>query len=336
MTHTKNLSRIQDINEGRIMVVTDLHGDLDAYRRYRDRFLHLYHQDNAHYLIFAGDLIHSSGPAVEDHSLNIVLDVLRLQSELKNRVIYLLGNHEVPHIYSITLQKGKQLYTPAFEAQLGVYRPLVLALFDTLPFFVRTPGGVSISHAGAAPIFADKANAAQLFSFSHKRVWRETAESIPDELRPSLRRALSRSSKRPYDDMVRDYFAVTGHDDPRYDHFLIGAVASTSHPDFQLLWDALFTRNELQYDAEAYQLMLRSMLEAFSHQYMPQRVLVSGHIDCRGGYKLVLDRQLRMASAKHALPREMGVYLLFDAQKPVKTAVELLPKLASVFRTTTP
>ncbi len=336
MKQTRSLARIRDINEGIIMVVTDLHGDWDAYQRYRDRFLQLHHQGKANYLILAGDLIHYTENQGPDRSLEMVLDVMRLQAELGDHVIYLLGNHEVPHLYSITLQKGKQLYTPPFEAALGDHRHQVLALFDKLPFYVRTAGGVSIAHTGAAPVFSDKNNAGRVFSFSHKRIWRETAESIPSELRPSLRRALSRSSKRAYDDIVREYFDVSSPEDPRYDYFLIGAVASTSHPDFQMLWDALFTRNELQYGPEAYDLMLRSTLEAFSLQYSQQRVLVSGHIDCQGGYKLVLDQQLRMASAKHALPRESGVYLLFEADKTVKTAVELLPKLGSVFRTENP
>lgn len=336
MALTKGLTRIRDINKGIVMVVTDLHGDWDAYQRYRDRFLELYRQKKADYLIITGDLIHHTGPAEADRSLDMVLDMLRLRAELGDRILYLLGNHEVPHIYSITLQKGSHLYSPPFEKALGDHRRQVVNMFKSLPFYVRTPSGVSISHAGAAPVFSNKANATRIFAFSHTRVLRETAESIAPELRSSLRRALSRSSKRAYEDMVRDYFAVSGPDDPRYDDFLIGAVTSTSHPDFQLLWDALFTRNELQYGADAYKLMLQSTLEAFSQQYTRQRVLISGHIDCQGGYKLVLDQQLRMASAKHALPRESGVYLLFDVQKPVKTAVELLPKLESVFKTENP
>ncbi|MCA9936736.1 MAG: metallophosphoesterase [Ardenticatenaceae bacterium] len=332
MTKEPGWARIRDISEGTLMVITDLHGDWDAYQRYRDRFLQLHDQGHADYFVITGDLIHYSGAAEEDHSLDMVLDVLNMQATLGDRVIYLLGNHEIPHIYSITLQKGKQLYTPPFEAALGQHRHRVLALFDSLPLYVRTGGGVSISHAGAAPVFSDQTNAARLFLFSHKRVWRETAESLTADLRPSLRRALGRSSKRAYDEIIRDYFAVTGPDDPRYDHFLIGAVATTSHPDFQLLWEALFTRNELQYGEEAYELMQKSMLDALSRQFAPQRVLVSGHIDCKGGYKLVGESQLRFASAKHAHPRESGVYLLIDTAKQVKTAVELIPDLGNVFR----
>lgn len=331
MTHTPNLARIRNVKQGFAMVITDLHGDWDLYQRYRDRFLQLLHQDRAHTLILAGDLIHYTGPKT-DRSLDMVLDVLRLQNELGDRLIYLLGNHEAPHLYNITLQKGDQLYTPSFEAALGAYRQQVLALFDSLPFYVRTPAGVTISHAGASPIFGDKNSAERLFSFSHKRILRETADSLNPTLRPALRQALSRSSRRPYDEMVRQFFAVNGPEDPRYDDFLIGAVATSSHPDFQLLWDALFNRNELQYGTEAYTLMLRTMLEALSKQYYRQRVLVSGHIDCPGGYKLVPEQQLRLASGRHALPRNTAVYLLFDVEKPVKTAVELLPRLGSIFQ----
>jgi hypothetical protein len=131
--------------------------------------------------------------------------------------------------------------------------------------------------------------------------------------------------------LVRDYFAVSGPGDPRYDNFLIGAVASTSHPDFHLLWEMLFTRNELQFEADAYRIILDSMLGALSRDFAPQRVLVSGHIDCAGGHKVVSPHQLRVASAHHAQPREAGQYLLFDVAKQAATAEELAGNLHSVF-----
>lgn len=312
------------------MVVTDLHGDWEAYQRYRDRFLSMHAHGKAHYLILCGDLIHHANPK-RDRSLKIVLDVQRLQANYGDRVLYLLGNHELPHLYSITLQKGKHLYTPPFEKAMGKHRRQVISLFGQLPFFVRTRGGVAISHSGGTPALNDASKQSRLFNFSHQRVWRETAESLPKALRPSLRHSLGKSNKRPYDQLVRDYFAVTGPDDPRYDHFLIGAVASTSHPDFQLLWETLFTRNELQFEADAYNIILDSMLAALSQDFSPQRVLVSGHIDCQGGHKVVLPRQLRVASAHHAKPREAGQYLLFDVAQSVETAEDLAQKLESVF-----
>jgi hypothetical protein len=330
VTTTQHWKRVINLYSGVAMVVTDLHGDWDAYERYRDRFLSMHAHGKAEYLIFCGDLIHHADKA-QDRSLQIVRDLLRLQANYGDRVLYLLGNHELPHIYSITLQKGKQMYTPPFEAALGQHRRRVLTLFRQLPFFVRTVGGVAISHSGASPALNEESRQTRLFNLSHQRIWRETAESLPQAIRPSLRQSLGQSHNRPYDQLVRDYFAVSGPGDPRYDNFLIGAVASTSHPDFHLLWEMLFTRNELQFEADAYRIILDSMLGALSRDFAPQRVLVSGHIDCAGGHKVVSPHQLRVASAHHAQPREAGQYLLFDVAKQAATAEELAGNLHSVF-----
>jgi hypothetical protein len=70
-------------------------------------------------LIFTGDLIHRESPTVPDHSLEIVLDVLALQATYGEAVIYLCGNHELPHIYGFGLSKGAVEYTPGFEAALS-------------------------------------------------------------------------------------------------------------------------------------------------------------------------------------------------------------------------
>ncbi|MCP4416484.1 MAG: hypothetical protein GY805_07675, partial [Chloroflexi bacterium] len=132
-------------------------------------------------------------------------------------------------------------------------------------------------------------------------------------------------------EMARKWFAVSGLNDPRYDDFLVGTLA-TSDEDFELLWSALFTRNEKEYGNNSYKTLLTTMLQALSRGYERQSVLVTGHIDCKGGHKLVNQQQLRLASAKHALPREAGLYLLFNIQKQFETAVDLVPHLRSVFR----
>lgn len=313
------------------MVVTDLHGDWDAYQRYRDHFLSLRAQNSAHYLILTGDLIHRyGGPAELDRSLDIVLDVRALKAQLGDHLIYLLGNHELPHIYTITLQKGDDLFTPRFEAAMGEHRQDIVTFFESLPFYVRTKAGVTVCHAGATAANSTLNGVTRLFNLSHRHILEETAGTITAAERPLLRRALRESNNMTYYEMVRTFFAVTGLDDPRYDDFLIGTVAS-AHPEFELLWSALFTRNEYQYGQHGYGILLSNMLQALSADFHPQRVLVTGHIDCKGGYKLVTEQQLRLASAKHAQPRQAGLYLLFDLEKPVKTAEELLPGLGSVF-----
>jgi len=323
------LSRVVSLEAGVAMVVTDLHGDWDAYAHYRDRFLTLQARGRADYLIFTGDLIHSDRLPRDDRSLDIVLDVLRLKETLDERLIYLLGNHELPHLYGTTLQKGDHLYTPSFEAALGEHRAAVTSLFDGLPFYVRTRAGVSICHAGAAAEMSDTDAAARVFDYSHRRVRDEIAASLPIGQRPTLQRAIGKLNDESYAEMARKYLAVSGPDDPRYDDLLIGLFAG-QHADFELLWAAFFTRNEQQYGERDYAVFLDALLGHLSAGFHEQTTMVTGHLSCRGGYALVGGRQLRLASGSHAHPCSAGRYLLFDVEKPLDR-VELSNGLRSVF-----
>jgi hypothetical protein len=259
--------------------------------------------------------------------------VLELQQALGDRLIYLLGNHEFPHIYSITLQKGSDLFTPRFEHAIARQRQAIISLFRSLPLYVRTAAGVTICHAGATSAIGEADAVQRLFNFSHQAVWERAQAKITPEERPKLMRAMREHYQRTYNDMARTFLAVTGINDPRYDDFLIGSLALDGDPDFDLLWSALFTRNEKEYGDHSYGALLSSMLKALSLDFRPQTVMVTGHIDCRGGYKLIGQQQLRLASAKHAHPREAGQYLLLDSAKKVKTAEDLLPHLGTVFQT---
>lgn len=80
MSIEKHFPRLWSLDAGVVMVVTDLHGDWEAYQRYRDRFLDLHHSGRADYLIITGDLIHQSIPENPDYSLDMVLDFLALRS----------------------------------------------------------------------------------------------------------------------------------------------------------------------------------------------------------------------------------------------------------------
>jgi len=327
----RNWQRVVDLTEGQAMVVTDLHGDWDAYQRYRDTFFQLRALGQADILILDGDMIHASAPAVQDKSVEIVLDIIELKKELEDSLIYVLGNHELPHIYSITLQKGDELFTPRFEFAMGDKREEIISLFDSLPFYVRTPGGVSICHAGASTALGETNGIDRLFNFSHQNILTRTRAQITEEERPSLIRAMRKMHGRTYNEMARKWFAVSGLDDPRYDDFLVGTLAM-SDQDFELLWPAMFSRNEKEYGNNSYQVLLNTMLQALSDGYERQSVLVTGHIDCQGGHKVVSRQQLRVASAKHALPREAGLYLLFNIRERFETAADLVPNLRSVFR----
>lgn len=323
-------NRIVDLTDGVAMIVTDLHGDWDAYSRYRDRFLALQDRGLADYFILLGDMIHRSSPPEEDSSLEIVLDVLRLKGELPNAVICLLGNHELPHIYTLPLQRGSEFFTPRFEASMNSHRDEIVSFFDGLPFYIRTGAGVTLCHAGATSAVSERNGLDKMRRFSHQQLLDRARQSITSEERPSLMRAMRKAHNKTYNEMARTYFAVEGIDDPRYDDFLVGTVASRL-AGFDSLWDAMFTRNENEYGDHGYRAILNSMLSALSKGFKPQEMLVSGHIDVPGGFELVLHKQLRMASAKHAHPREDGKYLLLDVGARVSSVDELVPKLRSVF-----
>lgn len=330
---TKSHPRLWSLENGTVMVVTDLHGNWDVYRRYRDRFLQLKSAGRVDWLVFTGDLIHAEHPK-GDHSLEIVLDVLALKKSYGSAIIYLCGNHELPHIYGISLSKGERLYTPDFERAMYTAhrRTEVLGLFDSLPFYLRTRAGISLTHAGAPAI--DAANIPQLFNWDHQDLLYQADEAMATESLSALRAGYERHhGNLPYAMLAEHYLAVTDPEDPRYNDLLRGFVA-TSHPLFdRLLWPALFTRNEEEYGLRDYRIFLDSLLQALSAGYVPQRVLVTGHIKVKhGGYQIIARDQLRLASGPHARPPTAGLYLRFDAAQPAHNTESLLSGLESVFK----
>ncbi len=324
-------NRVVSLDDGVVMVVTDLHGDWPLYQRYRDIFLALRERGLVDTLVLAGDFIHSEGPPETDRSLDIVLDLMTLRETLGPRLVVLLGNHEMAHLYAVVLSKGDFTYTPRFEAALSQHRDAVLSFFDSLPFFVRTRAGVAICHAGAFPPARDREAMAHLFAFSHRNVWARGAARAPLQYRELLRLRVGELSDAPYADLMRDYLGITDPHDPHYDDYLISQFAM-AEPAFDLLWAALCESNELQYGEVAYSGHVEALLYHLSEGYTPQTILVTGHIGCRNGYRVVAGgRQLRLASGIHAYPYESARYLLFDAGKPVANVKDLLPGIGSIF-----
>lgn len=314
------------------MVVTDLHGDWDAYQRYRDRFLELQTDRRADCLVFTGDLIHRQADGKADHSLEIVLDVLDLQEKPGEAVIYLCGNHELPHIYGFGLGKGHIEYTPDFEARLSHSgkRAGVVSLFQSLPMYIRTAAGVSLTHAGASRAVNDLAKAHKLFAWDHQKILENTEVFLRNEDIASLRRAYAKLNQADsYDALAKHYLAITGPSDPRYNDLLRGAFVGLD-PDYDLLYSALFTKCEGDYGSD-YGRLAEKMLMLLSEGYVSQEILVAGHMNCSGGYELVGNRHFRLASGSHARPPEAGLYLLFDASRKLWNAVDLQGSLYSIY-----
>jgi len=326
-------SRFVDLTDGVAMIVSDLHGDRDAFDRYVARFHTLYTSGAAQRLIFLGDLIHAYGPPYQDHSLSILLDVMALRERYgPQTVMALLGNHEMPHIYGISLAKGEFEFTPRFEHALGRHRERVWSFLNDLPFYVRTAAGVLLGHAG--PAIEVIGHVALLRDFDHHQVLAEADALLASagDLTPYYER-YRQVYGASYQEDARHYLAVRGPDDPRYPHLLRGTLIAQRSREFAVLWDALFTQNELGLTEYTYVQQVREFLAAFSEDApAPQRVMVSGHIVTPlGGYVLVNRYHLRLSSAAHARPREAGRYLLLDCAQPIYAANELLPHLHTVF-----
>lgn len=99
-----------------------------------------------------------------------------------------------------------------------------------------------------------------------------------------------------------------------------------------MLWGALFTRCEKELSMPLYERILSHFLETLSiGAPAAQRVLVTGHIEVKGGHAIITPQHFRLASATHAMPREAGQYLLLDVAEPITTAADLESKLGSVF-----
>lgn len=322
------MSRAVNLAQGRVMVVTDLHGNWSVYQRYRDHFLDLLNRGQADILLFLGDIIHSYGPAKEDSSLSMLLDIIRLQSELgSERVMMLLGNHEFPHIYGISLTKGEHNFTPRFEHGLGEHREAVIGFLESLPFVMRTSAGVMFTHAGASAGTATNEAAELLLNYSHRDLLSEADALLGRDDIMNLIRTTLHWSPEQYDQAVWDILAVSERNDPRFGDLLRGFVVSSLEPEWSLLWDFFFTQCERENNAFPYNKVLARFLQAFSDPEIPQVVLVTGHIPVRGGGEVICDQQLRFASWAHAQPQSSGCYLLVDLSQPVYAAYDLLDSL---------
>jgi hypothetical protein len=325
--------RYLTIRSGTMMIVSDLHGDGDAFDRYVATFQALHEIGEVDRLVFMGDLIHGYGSEAEDASIRMILRVMELQEAYgKETVIMLLGNHEMPHIYGVSLAKGDIEFTPRFEHRLGEHRETILKFFRGLPLLIRTNAGVLLCHAGPDSNSINRAT--RLHSFEHDDLLRDADATLAQQSNlDEVYKTYAELSGHSYDELANAYLAVTGQDDPRYSHLMRALFISERDQRFSVLWDFLFAQNERGMVPAGYEQVCRRYLDAFSiGAPIPQQVCVSGHIVVRkGGYEVVNKYHLRIASATHARPRSSGVYLMLDATQRIPDAWALVPNLYSIF-----
>lgn len=327
-------NRYLSINSGTLMVVSDLHGDGDAFDRYLETFFALRSAGEADRLLFLGDIIHGYGSEDSDASLRMTLKLIELQEKHgADTIITLLGNHEMPHIYGISLAKGDMEFTPRFEHAMGEHRERIIKFFKSLPFVVRTSAGVVFCHAGPDENSINRMG--RLRNFNHDELLHAADQTLAQQENiEKVYDTYAHLSGQSYEELARKYLAVNGPNDPRYSHLMRALYISETNPNFAMLWDFLFSQNERGLVESAYEQICRRYLDALSvGAPAPQQVCVSGHIVIpEGGYKVLNERHLRFASGIHARPRENGRYLLMNCQTPIKKASELVPMLNTVFK----
>jgi hypothetical protein len=322
--------RAVDFDSGIAMVVTDLHGEGHVYDRLLKKFFDLRAKGEVDRLILCGDLIHGRGSEDEDESLRMILDVIRLQKELgRDTITMLMGNHEMPHVYSFILSKAHEEYTSRFEHSMtksGKRNEIINFLYD-LPICVRTKAGVYITHAGATQAVLKDHDATRMLTIDHKAL----VKLVDDKMASYVNFEELKTDKK-YLNQAKQYFAISGPDDPRLHHMLRGQLISQLEEEFEFVWDILFSRCEQDSSVTTYNFYAEHFLKAISEiSDYQQRVIVAGHIGIKGGHKGIGERHLRIASYSHAHPHQAGEYLLLDCAKPVQSAIDLLPHLRPTF-----
>lgn len=135
--------------KGRLLIFTDLHGNLEDYKKYLDKWDS---NDPDCYIVISGDFIHSIYK--EDYSIEILEDIMDKYERYDN-FYPLLGNHEWSHIINGNLFKANINLRLEFEKLImekkGYLEPYLtgyVEFFKSIPFFIQSENGIFISHAG--------------------------------------------------------------------------------------------------------------------------------------------------------------------------------------------
>ena len=138
--------------KGKVMIITDLHGNLSDLKRYESIWKDFLNENN--HVIITGDLIHPMGLG-SDYSIEVLELVMYYFKKYTNFHV-LLGNHEWSHlslrpVYKLGVDQRKDFelkvetrFGNRWIHKMAEYRKF----FDMLPIAVRTENKVFISHAG--------------------------------------------------------------------------------------------------------------------------------------------------------------------------------------------
>lgn len=141
---------------GRVLVITDLHGNWEDYIKY-ESIWNGFLEDDKNHVVITGDFIHPMGQE-NDGSIEILESIKDYFgkytnfhvllgnhefSQLQNQPIYKLGQNQTKEFVYLVMEK----FSSSWEKKLEEY----LRFLDKLPVAVKTGNHVFISHAGPSP-----------------------------------------------------------------------------------------------------------------------------------------------------------------------------------------
>ncbi|MFH1129894.1 MAG: metallophosphoesterase, partial [Pseudomonadota bacterium] len=158
LNSAKRVLRLPD--KGKLLVCTDLHGNLRDFNQMREIFVNIRKKSPFAYLLFTGDLIHGPSPMdradwplsfgeyYEDQSGEVVDGFLQLKRDFEGQVNCLLGNHEHSHVGGPHTPKFWNDETAHFERTVGPERAeRYKDFFRSFPLVATTSCGVALTHA---------------------------------------------------------------------------------------------------------------------------------------------------------------------------------------------
>lgn len=271
-----------------------MHGNYHDFQRVLDRYEILKRDLPGLQLVFLGDLVHGYN-AKTDKSIDIVLQMMHMGANRHGSCIhFLMGNHELAHVYHWALKKGNWDFTTGFERKMGKRRAEIVHFFEKLPIGIATLGGVFLHHTGASPVYANGyltsvgLPGAFLCQMDHAKIKAKLGLDI-NESRFNLE---------------------------------IGRTVSELH-EGKTIWETWMNGNEMQYGVQ-YSAFLNQMLAYYSiHTGIDLGILVTGHIGVDTGVELVAGRQIRLCSGQGCTDDLQKKMLFVDAARHYPDAVVL-------------
>ena len=282
---------ICDILFGKLMIVSDLHGNGFDFRQVLKVYRKLKSEGKADYLVFLGDLIHAYPGKQKDESLEMVEELIEMRANQENSdVICLLGNHEFVHIYHIPLQRGHLEFTLWFENRIRKNRERIVRFFMDMPLMLRTKGGVLVNHTGSS----NRYKIMEQFDLEWFKNYKHTGE-----------------------------FKTHLENIDTYNPQIGSQFMSTAEGDY--LWDVLMNGNERPVGEEYFELI--NILLTFAstdRKNSPLTVMVSGHVGVDYGAEIIGENKLRLCSSAGCLRDLEKKFLLIDTERKYVNSKELM------------